>query len=34
MDGLAFGIKDSVEEVVDRVRSQLAALQKRDGHFV
>ena len=34
MDGLAFGIKDTVEDVIDRVRSQLAALQKPDGHFV
>ncbi|MEI7607515.1 MAG: squalene--hopene cyclase [Rhodospirillaceae bacterium] len=34
MDGLTFGFKDSVEDVIDRARSQLAALQRPDGHFV
>ncbi len=34
MDGLAFGIKDTVEDLIDRARSQLVALQKPDGHFV
>jgi len=36
MDGLAFGssLRDHVGDLVNRVRAQLAALQKPDGHFV
>jgi squalene-hopene/tetraprenyl-beta-curcumene cyclase len=36
MDGLAFGfgLKDTLGELVSRVRDQLKVLQKADGHFV